>query len=261
MVDETFEIIGLEKVDKDWLDVRPCLKILGCNMTGLDHINLEECKKRKIKVVSLKGERDFLNSVVSTAEHTIGLIFALLRNYKIALNAPYQNREAYKGHILKGKKLGIIGYGGVGRQVADRLQWFGIEIFTFDKYDPLYTLHRLLERSDIVSIHIPLEGNEGFFTKEMFQQMKPTAILTNTSRSAIFERGALLWALENKIIAGAAIDFIDEPELVKFAETHNNLILTNHQGGNTFEDRQKTEEFIKNKVKIYLNETKIKNNN
>src|SRR3990167_4263210 len=261
MVNERFEIIGLGKVDKNWLDLRPNLKVIGCNCTGLDHVDFNECKKRGVKVFSLKDEKDFLSRIVSTAEHTIGLIFALLRNYKMALNPPYQNREAYKGHTLKGKKLGIIGYGRVGRQVADRLQWFEIEIFTFDKYDPLYTLRRLLEKSDLVSIHIPLEGNEGFFTKEMFSKMKPTACVINTSRDKVIQKGSLLWALQNKIIAGAAIDFIDDPELLEYSKMHNNLILTNHIGGVTVEDMVKTEEFIKNKVKIYLNENKIKNNN
>ena len=87
----------------------------------------------------------------------------------------------------------------------------------------------------------------------MFKQMKPTAYLINTSRSGIIERGALKYALENNIIAGAAVDFVDDPELIEYADKHTNLILTNHLGGATVEDMEATEQFIENKVREYIN--------
>src|SRR3990167_4494138 len=108
-------LIGLKIVDKKLLDTLPDLKVIGCNCTGLDHIDLEECDKRGIKVISLKGESQWLGeNIFSTAEHTFGLIISLLRNYKTALNEPYKDREEYKGHTLVGKTLGIIGYGRIG---------------------------------------------------------------------------------------------------------------------------------------------------
>lgn len=95
----------------------------------------------------------------------------------------------------------------------------------------------------------------------MLEAMKPSAYLINTSRSGVVEKGALLYALENNIIAGAAIDFIDDPQLLDYAKTHNNLLLTPHLGGCTFEDMERTEDFIIRQVNLYLDEHKLKTTN
>lgn len=248
-------IIRLDKIDKEFLDAHPDLKVIGAPTTGLDHIDLEECAKRNIKVMSLRGQQLFLKYITSTTEHTVGLIIALLRNYKTALNGPYQDREEYKGHTLSDKVLGIIGFGRVGKQVKKAAVGLSMTVITHDLEE--YYLQNLLEESDIVTLHIPLLGNEGYFTKDMFQLMKPNACLINTSRDKIIEKGALLWALENKIIAGAAVDFIEDGNLVEYARTHDNLILTNHLGGCTEEDMQKTEEHIINLVNNYLHEQRF----
>lgn len=98
----------------------------------------------------------------------------------------------------------------------------------------------------------------------MLQQLKPTAYLVNTSRGGVVERGALKWALENGVIAGAAVDFTDDPELIAYAtqgryyrRPRSNLILTNHLGGCTVEDMAATEEFVTRKVERYLVEQKL----
>lgn len=238
-------VIGLEKID---LNQFPNLKVLGCNCTGTDHLPWDEINKRGIKVISLKGNDLFLKGITSTAEHTFGLIIALLRNYKNAFNS-MEDRENFKGHTLSDKVLGIIGYGRIGKQVKKIAVGFSMTVITHDKGERY--LENLLEESDIVSLHIPLEGNEGFFTKEHFKLMKPTAYLINTSRDAVIEKGALTWALQNNIIKGAAIDFTDDEELVEYTRSHNNLVLTNHIGGCTHEDREKTENFIINQLLNY----------
>lgn len=250
-------ILGLEKIN---LDDFPSLRVIGCNMTGTDHLPIEEIGRRGIRLISLKGETEFLRTITSTAEHAIGLIIALLRNYKTALNGPYEDRESYKGHTLYGKTLGIFGVGRVGKQVMNAAQILGMRVVSCDKeilQDKWGGLVAgLLEKSDVVTIHIPLSGNKGFFTRDMFQQMKPTAYLINTSRNGVIEEGALKWALENKIIAGAAVDFVDDEELVHYARDHDNLILTNHIGGCTYEDMERTEKFITDKVEEYINNNK-----
>ena len=215
-------------------------------------------EKRGIKLICLRDYPEFLKTISSTAEHTIGLIVALLRNYKTALNAPYKERDAYMGHTLSGKTLGIVGgHGRVGFQVAKIAEAFGMDVLIYDRVRVdnkwLTSLPVLLQRSDIVSVNIFLAGNEGFFTKKMFSQMKPTAYFVNTSRSKIVQDGALLYALENNIIVGAAVDFVDDPALLEYSKTHDNLILTNHLGGCTEEDMRKTEDFITQKVKKYVN--------
>lgn len=253
IINEKAIVIGLEKVDVEFLDRFQTLKIIGCPMTGLDHLPWNEINKRNIKVISLKDYPDFLKNITSTAEHTFGLILALMRNYKTALNASYSDREAYKGHTLSGKTLGIIGYGRVGQQVARIARGFDMKVLTTDKEaKPYHKLFYILPQCDVVSIHIPLENNEGFFIKEMFLGMKSTAYLINTSRDGVVENGALTFALQNNIIGGAGVDFIDDLELLEYSKTHDNLILTNHISGCTFEDMEKTSIFIENKVRQYL---------
>lgn len=246
-------IVGLEEVN---LDDFPSLRVIGCNMTSCEHLPLEEMKKRGIKLISLKDFPNFLRKTIfSTAEHTIGLIIALLRNYKITLNAPYKEREEYKGHTLFGKTITLFGGNGrIGSQVSDRLKAFGMDVWRVNKNEiPQFVLS-----ADIISLHIPLEGNVGFFTKEMFSKMKPTSLLINTSRDRIIEKGALIWALSNHIISGAAIDFTEDTELLEYAKTHHNLILTPHLGGATYEDLERTANFIEKQVGLYLDT--IKNN-
>jgi len=237
-------IMGVESIN---LDDFPNLKVIGCNMTGIEHLPNDELKKRNIKLLSLQGETEFLKEITSTAEHTIGLMIALMRNYKKALNAPYKDREEYKGHTLFHKKIGVIGYGRIGQQVERKAMSFGMEVSNTKFVDFPFVID-----SDIVTLHIPLQNNEGFFTKKMFKQMKPTSYFINTSRSGIVEDGALLWALKEGEIAGAAVDFTDDKKLVDYERTHDNLILTNHLGGCTVEDMSKTEEFITNKVNEYI---------
>lgn len=268
-------LIAIEEVDARVLDLYPNLKVIGTSTTGTDHIDLEECRKRGIEVISLQyaGQRDrdvekLLDSVTSTAEHTIGLIIALMRNYKTALNPPYKHRDEYMGHSLKGKKILLIGgLGRVGRQVEQMAKGFGMDVYVHDKMFARGFLRRwrrttgfywgqglkfVLSQMDIVSIHVPLPDNEGMFTREMFQCMKPSAYFINTSRSGVVAPEALLWALEEGEIAGASVDFTDEQGLVDYASQHNNLILTNHIAGVTYEDRQKTSDFIKKKVNDFM---------
>ena len=251
-------IIGLDKIDSEVLDLYPDLKVIGSPTTGLDHINLQECERRGIKVIFLQGSDLFMKYITSTAEHTIGLMIALLRNYNLALNGR-EDREFYKGHTLFDKTLGIIGYGRVGKQVEQLAKAFGMKVLSYDKvnnYKGESDLNGLLYESDVVSLHIPLQDNEGFFTKQFLGMMKPAAYLINTSRDKVIERGALRWALDNEMIAGAAVDFIDSLELVEYAKTHDNLVLTNHIGGCTHEDMERTKQYVLNKVENYLEDNK-----
>ena len=234
-----------ERIDAHWLDTHPDVKVIGSPTTGLDHIDLVLCQERGVKVVSLQGELSFLRSITSTAEHTWGLIIALSRCYRSAFDGVRR-----QGNRLSGKTLGIIGSRGrIGTQVAKYAKAFGMKIKKADKGDKLVGL---LRESDVVTAHIPLQGNEGFWKLAHFKQMKPSAVFINTSRTRIVEDGALLSALRDGLIAGAAMDFTDDPELVQYAKTHDNLILTPHIGGNTVEDRAATDLFIQEKMQKAL---------
>lgn len=249
-------IVGIERVEPKMLPDN--IKVIGCNATGTDHLPWDFIEKKGIRVYSLKDEREFLRGITSTAEHTVGLIISLLRNYKRAFNSE-DKRDTLTGGTISGKTLGIIGWGRVGVQVDEIAQALGMNVLIYDNdpnvLSPRNDLGRLLDESDIVSLHIPLDGNEGFFTKEMFERMKPTAYLINTSRPGVVDEKALREALKNGTIAGAAVDFMEDKRLLNMAKSltrEYNLILTNHIGGNTYEDRQRTYDFIRAKVDAWV---------
>ena len=121
------------------------------------------------------------------------------------------------GFELYGKKLGIAGYGAIGREVAVRAKAFGMEILAYDPYMPAerieadgakaVDLNTMLAKSDMVSIHLPvMDATKGMVNKDWFSKMKPTAILINTARAAVIDQKDFVEALQNGEIAGAAID-------------------------------------------------------
>lgn len=241
-------ITDFKRIDDAWMDAHPDVKVIGSPTTGTDHIDLEALEKRGIKLISLQGERKFLNNITSTAEHTFGLILSLLRDYPRAFNG---RDWRPLGQKLSGKTLGIIGCKGrIGKQMKRIAKGFGMKVIGVDKKHGSWL--ELLARSDIVTVHIPLAGNEGFINYSHFAHMKPEAYFINTSRSGVVQKGHLLQALKDGKIKGAAMDFTDDPDLVKHAENSHNLILTDHIGGNTREDRAKTDEFIIHKMKKCL---------
>lgn len=239
-------LVGAEPVD--FTQLPDNLQVIGCNMTGTDHLPWDYILDNDIRVISLAGEHRFLETVTSTAEHTMLLIGALLRNYHGNFLYPQRARDVGTGHTLAGKTLGIVGYGRVGKQVARIAQAFGMRIIYVDRGGDL---GNLLRHSDIVTVHIPLGGNENLFTTYRFSQMQPHAYFVNTSRPGIIKKNALAWAIHRETIAGAAVDFLD-PTLQALQDGHN-VIVTNHQGGNTHEDREKTARFIREKVDAFLN--------
>jgi D-3-phosphoglycerate dehydrogenase len=237
----------------------PNLKFVVSCTTGLDHINTDYCKQKGIEVISLRGETEFLQDVHATAEHTWALILALVRKLPFAHNdvcVDNWDRERWQGIELHGKKLGIIGYGRVGRQVAGYVEAFGMFPLVCDKEGHL---EFVLRNADIVTIHVPLtDETRGMFSYDQFKLMKPTACFINTSRGQVVDEEALLWALEQEKIVGAALDVANgepnniNPALLEYARTHSNLIVTPHTSGNTQESREKTQVFLATKIKDFI---------
>ncbi len=258
------------RIDAEVFDAAPNLKIVVTNTTGLNHIDLDEAQRRGIEVLSLRGEQEFLADIRATAELTIGLMLALLR--KIPQAAAHARdggwqRDSFKGRELYGKTVGIVGYGRLGRIVARYLQAFDVRVLAADPhvdhderpdYVELLPLEDVLATADIVSLHVNLcEQTQGFFGQRELFKMKPSAWLINTARGELVDEAALLAALVSGHIAGAALDVIcDENErstqpgnpLVRYAQEHDNLILTPHIGGNTHESLEKTEIFLADKL-------------
>jgi phosphoglycerate dehydrogenase-like enzyme len=216
----------LGKVD---IDRYPNLKLIACNCTDVSHLPLEECQRRGIEVLSLKGIEG-LDNVHATAEHTISLMLQALRHR-------CDRSSGRIGRELHGKRVCIVGYGRIGRQVRCLLNAFGAETWIFG--DGLPTNY-----ADIISVNASLnETSRGMVNAEFLSKLKPGAIVVNTARHAIVDENAIFdWLLRD----GEAIyahDFAD-----KWNPPHCRVIGTKHIGGWTIESLHKTEELLAEKV-------------
>jgi D-3-phosphoglycerate dehydrogenase len=264
--------LGLQ-VDRLVLTAGEDLRIVATPTTGLDHIDLQAAQERGVAVLSLKGERIFLEQVYATAEHTFALLLSLVRRIPAAFEAVgrYEwRRDLYRGRELSGKTLGIVGCGRLGSMVASYGIAFGMSVLVYDPYQPRLpqgvivcsTLADLLAESDVVSLHVPLNAEtQGMFAAGQFAQLRPGAVLINTARGAVLDETALLHALESGWLAGAALDVLCDEyalgqgaanPLIEYARTHDNLVITPHIGGSTQESIEKADVFIASKIGEYL---------
>lgn len=233
-------IVGLEKITPVLLDQLPELKIISKYGVGLDNIDLEACHERGITV----GWSGGINKT-SVAEMTIGFMLALCRNLYLTstqLKNNFWNKDG--GIQLTGRTIGIIGMGHIGNELVRLLKPYECKILANDiKALPknneyfISSKKRIISESDIVSVHTPLtDKTRGLFNREVFKKMKSSAYLINTARGEIVNIQDLKFALNEKIIAGAALDVYDsEPptdlELLQIQQ----LICTPHIGGNANE--------------------------
>ena len=265
--------LGL-RVDAEVLSAGRRLLAIGTPTTGLDHIDLAAARKQDVAVLSLKGERLFLDQVYATAEHSFALLLSLARRIPAAFSAVQSGewrRDLYRGWELNGKTLGLIGCGRLGNMVVRYAQAFGMQVLVYDPYiDQVPTgvtrcssLMELLSASDMVSVHVPLNAEtEGLLGEAELAQMRPGAFLVNTSRGAVLDENVLLQALESGRLGGAALDVlydehllqIDHP-LLAYARQHDNLIITPHIGGATYESVEKADLFLVNKLRQFLQKT------
>ena len=262
------------QIDREVIDAGCRLKAIVTATTGLDHIDVDYAQSRGVAVLSLKGETEFLRTVSATAEHTWALLLALLRHIPQAFSAVQAggwDRDAFRGHQLDGKRLGIIGLGRIGRKVARYGLVFCMDVAAYDPYAAewvkgvarLSELSDLLRHSDVLSLHVPVnEETIGVIGAGELALLPPEAVLINTSRGELIDETALVHALENGYLAGAALDVIAherEPEqrqespLLAYARTHENLLITPHIAGATHESMAKTEAFMAHKLATFLN--------
>jgi D-3-phosphoglycerate dehydrogenase len=224
------------------------LKIISCATTGSDHIERGELERRSIPVRTLMEDRELLLNLTPAAELSWTLLMACARMLPAAVNHVKKGgwtREMFPGIMLKGKRIGIIGCGRIGTWMSRYAQAFGMDIVGYDPFiqdfpaqiQPV-SLEELVRSSDFITIHVPLDENtKGLLSEDLFATLKPGAILINTSRGAVIDEKALLRALESEQLQAAGLDVLtDEPDveksvLFRYAQTHDNLIITPHCGG------------------------------
>ena len=239
-------------------------KVIASNTTGDSHIDTEYCKDKCIEVITLKDD-DIMYELTAVPELTIGLIIALTRNLMPAINSVKTgewDRYPFCGKkMLSEMSLGIWGLGRIGQMIDDYYNLIP-SINVYDSEDCIGSDMDAVLGSDIVTVHIPVDGNEGLFDEKMFSKIKDGAYFINTSRGEIVDELALVRALESGKLAGAATDVISgefEPgfnvknsPLWHYAQAHDNLLICPHIGGSTEDSWEKTQIRIIEKVLEFL---------
>lgn len=240
-------------LSEDMIECFPSSVKLICEAgTGYNNIDLEAANRRGITVCNVPGySTEAVAQLVVT--FMLNLSSSLVRQQEMLRNKDFTN---FTSHLqvphneIQGKTLGIIGVGAIGKQVMKIARVLGMEILTYSRTAKVYedshvksvSLEELLRTSDFVSIHTPLTTETKYLiNKSSLDLMKPSAFLINTSRGALINEADLITALENKAIAGAALDVLEQepPALDNPLLFMNNVILTPHIGWKCLESRQR----------------------
>ncbi|UYP43836.1 Glyoxylate reductase [Candidatus Lokiarchaeum ossiferum] len=243
------------------------LKMISVAFTGVDHIDLDACKERNVVVCNAAGY-----STYSVVELTFGLIFSLLRNILLCDHNIRMGRTrcGLIGNELHGKTLGVIGTGAIGSQVCQIATAFGCKVIAYSRTEKAdlqqlgvqyVALNEMLQKSDIVSLHLPLNSEtKGLLDLHSFQMMKKTALLINCARGPIVNTKDLLRALDLKLIAGAGLDVFDqEPPLDSSSPLFQaeNLVVTPHVAFATHEAFENRAQIVFENILQWLNDTPI----
>jgi glyoxylate reductase len=242
-----------EKVDEELLSAAPKLRIAATVSVGFDNIDLAACTKHKVVATNTPGVLDD-----TTADFAWTLLMAIARRliegdeWMRSGTWPGWDLDQLLGGDVWGKTLGVIGFGRIGRGVARRSQGFQMRVLYSDAVrapaDVEKELHaeyvdrdRLFRESDFISLHVPLlPDTRHLICKENLDKMKPTAYLINTSRGPVVDEAALAEALEQKKIAGAALDVYEaEPKANPALIKRKDVILTPHIASASVETRTK----------------------
>ncbi|MDI3339987.1 MAG: hydroxyacid dehydrogenase [Sphaerobacter sp.] len=221
---EVVSVFIHSRVDRGVLEHLPRLRLIATRSTGYDHIDLAACAARGVVVANVPfyGE-------TSVAEHTFGLILALSRNIHRAYVRTQRgdfSLAGLEGFDLRGKTLGVVGTGSIGLHVIRIAKGFGMEVVAYDRQQDrilpdvlgyrYIPLEELLAVSDIVSLHVPyLAATHHLMNRERFARMKRGALLINTARGGLVDTEALMWALDEGILAGAGLDVLEGEELIQ----------------------------------------------
>lgn len=246
------------------------LKLIAVAATGTDIIDREEAAKRGIKVCNVPGY-----ATQSVAQFTMALMLELATRagrYGDTVKrgewekSPVFSLLTYPTIELSGKKLGIVGYGGIGRTVAQMARGFGLEVLIAARPGPTRSIPKdrisrdqLLRQADIVSLHCPLTPQtRNLINEQSLALMKPTAFLINTARGALIDEAALIEALRQKRIAAAALDVIskepppDDHAIIQAAKELDNLIVTPHTAWSAREARERLLHEVKENIAAFL---------
>lgn len=257
------------KINSEILEKMPNLKFIATRSTGFDHIDLEACKKRGIKVANLPSYSQY-----SVAEHTFALLLALSRNLTETRKMKHSlDLHKLNFFTLNGKTLGVIGTGRIGAQVIRIAKGFGMNVIAYDIIQneklskeldfPYVSFSELLSGVDIITLHVNLtKETEHLINKDAFGKMKKGIVFINTSRGKVVDTSALIEALESGIVSAAGLDVVEGEEAwrlgqdsayIKTLLRRGHIILTPHIAYYSRESFQKTLEDTLNNITAFVN--------
>ena len=242
------------------------VEVINTCSTGLNHIDLEYCKIMDIEVWSLKKDYELINDLPSTSELAFGLMMSLLRFIPTSFHSVKDGNwdyEPYVGHQIKGKTIGVIGYGRLGKIMCRLFDGWEVDILVTDPYARItdengVSLDELLDKSDIVFLHTHVtEETKDMVDDEFIQKMKDGSFLINTARGELVDEDAIIKSIESGHLKGYGTDVIrdefgdiENSKLVEFSiNPNNNVVITPHIGGMTIEGQTKAYLWAINKFK------------
>ena len=239
------------------------LKVIGRAGVGLDNVDVTAAKEKGAAVVNAPE-----SLTIAVAEMTFGLVISLMRKIVAgdkSLREKRWDRNKLMGNELYRKTIGIVGFGRIGREVADRANAFGMKVIAYDPYVTIedaresnakliVEIDELLKNSDVISVHAPLTPQtKHLINAEKLKLMKNSAVLVNIARGGLVDTNALIDALKNKKIAGAALDVFETEPLGESPLLElENVVLTPHLGASSAEAQVVAGTIVVEKIKDIL---------
>jgi D-3-phosphoglycerate dehydrogenase len=252
------------QVDKSFLDAALNLKFIARAGAGMDNIDEAYAKQKGIELINApEGNRD------AVGEHAIGMLLTLMNNLNRAdaeVRAGLWQREANRGHELKGRTVGIIGYGFMGQSLAKKLSGFGVNVIAYDKYKTGFSdayatevsMEQIVKLTDVLSLHVPLTSETQYLVNDEYLfHFKKTIYLINTSRGKVVQTQAVLNGIKSGKILGACLDVLETEKFPALGgqswyeelKSSPKVLLSPHVAGWTFESYRRISEVMAEKIK------------
>ncbi len=272
--DEALQIIGgyeglvmrsKFKLNRQYIDAAINLRFVCRAGAGMDNIDEAYAKEKGIALINApEGNMD------AVGEHAVGMLLSLMNNFNVAdaqIRSGSWQREANRGYELKGKTVGIIGYGYMGHSFARKLAGFEVNVIAYDKYKTGFSdqyareagMEEIVRHSDVLSLHIPLTAEtNGLVGEEYLFHFKKPIFLINTSRGKVVQTRAVLNAIKQGNVLGAGLDVLETERFPALAEQEwfdelkqsGKILLTPHVAGWTFESYRKISEVMAEKLAL-----------
>lgn len=265
-------VVHITPVGRKVIEAASKLKLVAVMRGGCDSVNVELLHKKKITVVNAPWRSSY-----AVADFTVGMMISEVKNiaksHHLLMKGKWEKRYPNSDHYIdmRNRTIGLIGFGYIGRLVAENLSGFGSNVIVHDPFmkdeqvkdlggSPV-SLEKLLEEADIVSLHLRYsDRTKHFLGKEQFEMMKPTATLVNTARAGLVDQEALVNALESHQILGAAVDVFSQEPLPKDNPYRklDNITITPHIAGTSRDTMSNAVEIVSEDLHRYFEKTPLK---